>query len=260
MDKLQLSEFNNLAKTLNLNIYKICYARVAHNQYTKFIDDCFNALKLRHLLVNIAEIVGATILNIAQRNYTPQGASATMMIAEGKSPTSPRKAISIAEAVVAHLDKSHVTAHTYPENCPTDGIQNFRIDIDVSTCGKIPPLRALKFILENIRPDVAVIDYRIRGFTRSRNGIKLYNDYKLNSITDFLPSYILDNYHWLDINMPQENTFQTKMELKHINSTDHILAPLLEGIQTGQEQEIIDLLRSEMREIFLGKKDHIKQN
>ena len=83
MDKLQLSEFNNLTKSLNLNIYKVCYARNAHDQYINYIDECFNALRLSQILEQIAKIVGATILNIAQQNYAPQGASVTMMVAEG---------------------------------------------------------------------------------------------------------------------------------------------------------------------------------
>ena len=37
--------------------------------------------------------------------------------------------------MVAHLNKSHVTVHTYPESHPDNGISTFRVDVDVSTCG-----------------------------------------------------------------------------------------------------------------------------
>ena len=33
------------------------------------------------------------------------------------------------DAVVAHLDKSHITVHTYPESHPDNGISTFRADI-----------------------------------------------------------------------------------------------------------------------------------
>ena len=44
------------------------------------------------------------------------------------------------ETVLAHLDKSHVTVHTYPEYHPETCIATFRVDIDVATCGEITPL------------------------------------------------------------------------------------------------------------------------
>ena len=53
------------------------------------------------------------------------------------------------ESVVAHLDKSHVTVHTYPEYHPDNAISTFRVDIDVSTCGKISPLNALDYLIES---------------------------------------------------------------------------------------------------------------
>ena len=44
------------------------------------------------------------------------------------------------ETVVGHLDKSHVTVHTYPEYHPDNSIATFRVDIDVSTCGDNFPI------------------------------------------------------------------------------------------------------------------------
>src|SRR3546814_4214702 len=36
------------------------------------------------------------------------------------------------EIILAHLDKSHITVHTYPEIHPVDGIATFRVNIDRS--------------------------------------------------------------------------------------------------------------------------------
>ena len=92
----------------------------------------------------------------------------------------------ISDAVVAHLDKSHITVHTYPETHPHNGIATFRADIDVATCGVISPLKALNYLIESFDSDIVVMDYRVRGFTRDVKGKKHYIDHKINSIQDYL--------------------------------------------------------------------------
>jgi S-adenosylmethionine decarboxylase len=142
LTKLKLQGFNNLTKTLSFNIYDICYAKTAsqRSDYIEYIDEVYNAERLTQILTDVSDIIGATILNIARQDYDPQGASVTMLISE-----EPMKSAQLAseeeegpgplpEAVVGHLDKSHVTVHTYPESHPESGISTFRADIDVSTC------------------------------------------------------------------------------------------------------------------------------
>ena len=150
--KLKLYGFNNLTKTLSFNMYDICYAKTEEDRknYIKYIDEQYNAERLTKILTDVAHIIGANILNIAQQDYEPQGASVTMLISEGQvvPPDMSVKNESpgpLPEAVVAHLDKSHITVHTYPESHPDDGISTFRADIDVSTCGHISPLKALNY-------------------------------------------------------------------------------------------------------------------
>lgn len=84
-DKLTLHGFNNLTKTLSFNIYDISYAltREAQQQYIDYIDETYNAERLTRILSDVADIIGANILNIARQDYDPQGASVTMLIAEG---------------------------------------------------------------------------------------------------------------------------------------------------------------------------------
>lgn len=142
--KLKLYGFNNLTKSLSFNMYDICYARTPeHRQaYIEYIDEEYNAERLTNILTEVANIIGANILNIAKQDYEPQGASVTMLISE--EPVEPTS-----ETVVAHLDKSHITVHTYPESHPDKGISTFRADIDVSTCGHISPLKALNYLLKS---------------------------------------------------------------------------------------------------------------
>ena len=69
-------------------------------------------------------MIGAKILNIAKQDYEPQGASVTILISEeSKLPSG--------EIQLAHLDKSHVTVHTYPEYHPESCLATFRVDIEV---------------------------------------------------------------------------------------------------------------------------------
>ena len=92
----------------------------------------------------------------------------------------------IPETIVGHLDKSHITVHTYPESHPDSGISTFRVDIDVSTCGRISPLRALNYLIHSFDSDIVIMDYRVRGFTRDIRGKKHYIDHKINSIQNFI--------------------------------------------------------------------------
>ena len=121
-NKLKLHGFNNLTKTLSFNIYDICYAKTEKHQqeYIEYIDEEYNAERLTKILIDVTRIIGANVLNIAYQDYDPQGASVTMLISE-----LPMKHADLAttespgplpEAVVAHLDKSHITVHTYPES------------------------------------------------------------------------------------------------------------------------------------------------
>jgi len=191
MNKLKLHGFNNLTKTLSFNIYDICYAKTEQHQveYIQYIDEAYNAERLTAILTEVANIIGANILNIAHQDYDPQGASVTMLIAEesvlsADDVTTQEKPgpLPLPEAVVAHLDKSHITVHTYPESHPDNGISTFRADIDVSTCGRISPLRALNYLIHSFESDILTLDYRVRGFTRDVRGKKHFIDHKINSI------------------------------------------------------------------------------
>jgi S-adenosylmethionine decarboxylase len=152
-------------------------------EYIEYIDEEYNASRLGNILNDVAQIIGANILNIATQDYDPQGASVTMLVAENQIKDEPDKESENESPgpepkdIVGHLDKSHITVHTYPESHPDKGISTFRADIDVSTCGQISPLKALNYLMTVFEPDIAIIDYRVRGFTRDVNGIKYYIDH-----------------------------------------------------------------------------------
>lgn len=246
--KLKLFGFNNLTKTLSFNMYDICYAATPKDrqEYIAYIDEEYNADRLTALLTEVADMIGANILNIASQDYDPQGASVTLLIAENE-PEAEK------EDVVAHLDKSHITVHTYPEMHPQDGICTFRADIDVSTCGKISPLSALNFLLRSFDADIVIADYRVRGFTRDVSGKKLFIDHRINSIQNYITASIRNAYDMIDVNVYQENIFHTKMMLRDFNLDNYLFHTKTEELAPTEVKRIHRLLRQEMTEIFTGR-------
>lgn len=260
--RLKLHGFNNLTKSLSFNIYDICYAQSPEHrrEYRKYVDELYNAQRLTEILTTVTSIIGANVLNIARQDYDPEGASVTMLISE--HPTAPAEDPSTEEpgplkknSVVAHLDKSHVTVHTYPETHPDNenGISTFRADIDVSTCGVISPLKALNYLIHQFDSDIVTVDYRVRGFTRDVDGTKLYIDHEINSIQNFFLDETLDRYEMIDVNVYQENIFHTKMLLRNFVLENYVFGVGVNELSPQERESIIRKLRREMLEIFYGR-------
>ena len=255
--RLKLHGFNNLTKSLSFNIYDVCYTRTPgqRREYIEYIDEVYNAERLTHILSQVSGIVGATVLNVARQDYEPQGASVTMLIAESPvaearpriGSEAPRP---VPETVLAHLDKSHITVHTYPESHPEAEISTFRVDIDVSTCGLISPLKALNYLIHSFESDIVIIDYRVRGFTRDVRGRKHFIDHKINSIQNFLSRDARDKYRTIDVNVYQENIFHTKMIRSHFDLDDYLFGLDKDELTPRQQGCIEQRLRREMAEIF----------
>ncbi len=248
-DKLKLYGFNNLTKSLSFNIYDICYAKTPREQqdYIKYINQQYNSERLTDILTKVTEMIGATVLNISKQDYEPQGASVTLLISE-ESKIENRSG----ETVVAHLDKSHVTVHTYPEYHPENSIATFRVDIDVFTCGEITPLSTLDYLIGSFDSDIITMDYRVRGFTRDISGNKLFIDHKIASIQDYIDPATLEKYDAIDINVYQSNIFHTKMLINEIVLQNYLFNSDVYEISPKRRLDITNALREEMIEIFSG--------
>jgi len=259
MSKLKLHGFNNLTKTLSFNIYDICYAVTAEQRqaYIEYIDEAYNAERLTQILTDVTNIIGANILNIAHQDYDPQGASVTILVSEepiaAEELSNSEAPGPLPDSVVGHLDKSHITVHTYPESHPDGGISTFRADIDVSTCGRISPLKALNYLIHQFESDIVVMDYRVRGFTRDVRGKKHFIDHKISSIQNYIARDTKNKYQMIDVNVYQENIFHTKMMLKDFDLNNYLFGITPEDL-TGKEIKNIDQkLQREMTEIFYGR-------
>lgn len=250
--KITLYGFNNLTKTLSFNFYDICYAKTAkhRDEYLEYIDHTYSAKRLTEVLNEVANIIGATILNVATQQYEPRGSSVTMLISEENA--FDEQADQHTSSVVAHLDKSHLTAHTYPESHPDGGITTFRADLDISTCGKISPLKALNYLIDSFDEDIVIMDYRIRGFTRDIHGKKYYKDHSITSIQEYLSDNIRKQYQMIDVNVYPENIFHTKMMLKEFTLDDYLFGKGEDALSQEEQERIESRLRNEMTEIFYG--------
>ncbi|WP_330360309.1 adenosylmethionine decarboxylase [Alkaliphilus oremlandii] len=254
--------FNNLTKTLSFNIYDVCYAKSekAQKAYIEYIDEQYNSERLTKILCDVTEMIGAHVLNISKQDYEPQGASVNILITEEALPLhlideSCNKGEGIAaqrDTIHAHLDKSHVTVHTYPEYHPDNAISTFRVDIDVSTCGMISPLNALDYLIGSFDSDIITIDYRVRGFTRDVEGKKFYIDHNITSIQDYIDDETLKKYDAIDVNVYQSNIFHTKMLIKEIELQNYLFNKDVNELLPKQRLEITNNLRKEMIEIFSG--------
>ncbi len=255
-DKLKLYGFNNLTKSLSFNIYDVCYAKTQREQkdYIAYIDEQYNSERLTKILTNVTDMIGATVLNISSQDYDPQGSSVTILIAEGSMvPAGSVITENPGETILAHLNKSHITVHTYPEYHPETCLATFRVDINVATCGEISPLSTLDYLIGSFDSDIITMDYHVRGFTRDVGGQKLFMDHKITSIQDYIEEETLRHYDAVDINVYEANIFHTKMLIKEIDLQNYLFNSDVYELPPKKRLEITDSLRREMIEIFSGR-------
>ena len=190
-------------------------------------------------------MIGAKVLNISTHDFDPQGASVTVLIAEDELAPA-------GDTILAHLDKSHMTVHTYPEYHPETSLATFRVDIDVATCGEISPLSALDFLITSFDSDIITIDYRVRGFTRAVDGSKLFIDHNMTSIQDFISPEILESM-MRSISTCEANLFHTKLLIKELDLQEYLFNADADRLPPEERMEIAASLRREMIEIFSGR-------
>ncbi|MDD3140757.1 MAG: adenosylmethionine decarboxylase, partial [Lachnospiraceae bacterium] len=236
-------------KSLSFNIYDVCYAKTSREQkeYIAYIDKQYNSERTTKIMTDLTEMIGANVLSISKQDYDPQGSSVTFLIAEESMvPMN-------GDAIVAHLDKSHVTVHTYPEYHPETCIATFRVDIDVATCGEITPLSTLDYLIGSFDSDIITMDYRVRGFTRDVEGKKLFIDHRITSIQDYINDKTLQKYDAVDINVYESNMFHTKMLIKDIDLQNYLFNTHVRELLPKERLDISNSLRREMIEIYSGR-------
>lgn len=241
-NKIPLYGFNNLTKSLSFSLYRVHYLASSQStdNYHAFINEAYSSVKLTELLTKVCHAIGGNVLNIASQDYTPQGASVTLMISEEARP----------ESLVAHLDKSHLCIHTYPEETPQDGIAIFRADIELSTCGIISPLKVLDYVIEEFSADIVDIDYRIRGMTRDQQGNKCFSDHEIVRISDYLAQGTLNTYLKEDSAIANKNLFHCKLARKSIELDNQVFNSINANFSEVELAGVKAKLQLQLDELF----------
>jgi S-adenosylmethionine decarboxylase len=203
-EQIKLALTNNLTKSLGFNAYQLF--TVDSDQARK---DCIHELNDHHgpdflidLLEKSAELIQAKVLNISKELYTPHGTSVTMLVAEQRN------------TILGHLDKSHLTVHTYADLHLNHDICSFRLDFDLASCGQVTPLTTLPLLFDQVVCHLATIDYRVRGYGRDGDERLVFNDESISSILEYVPDEYLTRYDYCNANLPAHNLYHSKMVLK----------------------------------------------
>lgn len=249
--KLRLQGFNNLTKVVRFNLYAFQVAQTPSERqaYVERLDRDYGAAKMTQLLRDIARIIDAEVLSVSMQDYEPHGASSLLLMSDVAHELEPEPpAPPLPGSVGAHLSKSHLCAHTYPDWLDPKGICTFRVDIDIATCGTIVPLRALNYLFEQLGSDVVVIDYVVRGFTRDTRGQRVYLDHALGSIQEFIDPRILGEYHAEDLHIPALNTWQTRLMRRELDPAAHF--PAGRELEAPESLAALEDVRREMAAIY----------
>ncbi len=248
-DKIKLSGFNNLTKILSFNLYDFCitFNDKQKEDYINWIDEKYSSDRILEISRKICEIIDSDIISESKMDYDPVGASTMTLMSDVQG--GKWEHVSSGAAVKSHLTKSHLTSHTYPDASSENGICTFRVDFDIATCGDIIPLRAINYLFEAFECDVVYIDYVVRGYTRTSEGKKIYNDEYFNSIQDFIDPKVMSMYEFhSDLNMPRDNIWQTKLMLKNMGPERFVFEQA--DANHPEIEAKMKALYDEMREVY----------
>lgn len=173
---MKIKNFNNLQKLLSLNLY--FYSNLNKEEWLKNINNKFSNNNLFCILEKISKKIDAIIINSSNEDFEPYGNSQFILLKN--------------KDINLHLNKSHISLHTYYDFNNEDWF--YRIDIDISTCGLINPLLTLNYILKTIQPDCMEVDFFIRGFM-TENKIKYLKNKNDLNILNFIKNKYLKIYN-----------------------------------------------------------------
>lgn len=213
----------NLTRSLGLNAFQVFAANsdAGLQAAAHYLNAKYDTTFLIGLLEETADLIGAKVLNIASEQYDPLGTSVALLLADEGHP-GPSQQLRT-NSLLGHLDKSHLTVHTYPQLHLDTGLCSLRLDLDLATCGAVSPLETLPLLFTHITCDVATIDFRIRGYQPSGTGRLEFGSNEVASISDYLPAICKKHYLINEINVPEVLFYHTRMMRRNINPVNHML-------------------------------------
>ena len=186
-----------------------------------YLNEKYNTTFLIKLLEETADAIGARVLNVSSEKYDPLGTSVALLLADVGNPEHSEKLET--NTLLGHLDKSHLTVHTYPQLHHETGLCSLRLDLDLATCGTISPLTTLPLLFSNITCDLVTIDFRIRGYQPSVGGQLDFGSNEVMSIADYLPENSQQQFQITETNVPEILVYHTRMMRKNILPLNHTL-------------------------------------
>ncbi len=212
----------NLTKSLGFNAYQVLASNseAGLRDAATYLNQKYDTSFLIDLLEQSASLIGTKILSLSTETYDPVGASVAILLANDGHPGDAQQS---SKVLLGHLDKSHITVHTYPQLHPETGLCSLRLDLDLATCGTISPLESLPQLFSKIVCDVVTIDFRIRGYRLSAAKQLDFGSGGTRPILDYLPPGYAKNYHVHTINEPKIRFFHTRLLRKQIDLNNHIM-------------------------------------
>ena len=147
----------NVTRSLAINAYQLRefsdYSSV--EDWFHSLEQRFSVGRLSAFITLLGTMIGAKILNVSSAPYEPYGASAALLVGQEQHH-------------LAHLDASHIAAHSYFD--ASDRVAQFRLEIEISTCGPGHPSSLIETVLKETDADFAQLDYRVRGLVWNDDG------------------------------------------------------------------------------------------
>ncbi len=222
---------NNLSKILNFFLYKIYYFNKKNiKKIINFFSKKYNFHNLKKIFKKISFIIDKKILNIYKKKKI-------------------YKKINILYNLIVKLNNSHIYIYIYI----LYNKKNFfliKIDLEIYTY-KYLPLKIINYLISKFKSDIILINYKITKFINKKN---IYNKYKIKSLQNFINKKYKKKYDLLDINLYNENIFQTKMIIKKINLKKNIFNYKNKKFNKKKKINILQLIWKEIKKIYYNKK------
>lgn len=171
---ISTTHLTSVTRSLAINVYQFWHPKneTSLQQWFENLEAEHSVNRLSDFVRQLGHDVGAKILNLSSTSYEPFGASAALLVGqelEGQalSTKEPPKE----QSQLAHLDASHIAAHTYFD--ASEHFGQFRMEIEISTCGVPTPSKLITSVIRHCAADFAQIDFRIRGISWSEDGLPL---------------------------------------------------------------------------------------
>ncbi len=219
-------KFNNISKILNICIYKIYYISKNNKNIINYINKKY---KFNKIFKKISLIINDNILNIYKKNKKLNNNNIKY------------KKYTINFSII-YLNNSHIYIYIY--NYLKKNILNIKIDIEIYTYNLITPLKTIDYLISIFKPNLIIIDYKIRGYIKKKNKNK-----KINSIQKYISTKNKKIYDIFDINIYNENIFQTKMIIKKININKNIINLKKKKYNKKKKIYIIKLIWKKIKKI-----------